>query len=130
LRPPSSRAARAVGSRCFSVGGPIWGADDAGAPVVSLYTKEGCTLCDEAVAVLSGLRPQAPHSLVAVDITDAENKAWFERYKYDIPVLHVNGAYWAKHRLTEAEARAALAEARDGAFMERPGQPDAGRLKR
>ena len=40
-----------------------------------------------------------PHTLEAVDITDADNAEWFSKYKYDIPVLHVNGQYWAKNGL-------------------------------
>ena len=48
---------------------------------------------------------------------------WWDKYKYDIPVLHVNGAYWTKHRVTAEEVVAAVAEARTGAFAPRGGQP-------
>ena len=50
--------------------------------------------------------------------------------QYDIPVLHIDGAFWAKHRLTETEAREALAEAQAGRFEARAGEPDAERLER
>lgn len=33
-----------------------------------------------------------------VDITLPENKPWFKKYKYDIPVLHINGKFMLKHR--------------------------------
>lgn len=130
----SSRALLFAGrQRCrflaASVSGVIYSADEA--PKIELYTKEGCTLCDDAVAVLK--QCTEPHTLELVDIT--EDQEIFDAYKYDIPVLHVDGVYFAKHRITTAEAEATLREAkdlkRDGRpFNERPGRPDAKRLER
>ncbi len=34
-----------------------------------------------------------------VDITLPTNKPWYDKYRYDIPVLHLNGQYIAKHRI-------------------------------
>lgn len=34
-----------------------------------------------------------------VYITEPENKDVYERYRYDIPVLHLNGQFLCKHRL-------------------------------
>lgn len=67
-------------------------------PTVRLFTKEGCTLCDKAKEVLVQASQEQPHTLEAVDITDVENSYYWARYKYDIPVLTINGIYWAKHR--------------------------------
>jgi hypothetical protein len=39
------------------------------------------------------------YKLVEVDITRPENKAWHDKYKYDIPVLHLQGDFLTKHRL-------------------------------
>ena len=64
LQPPRTRARHL---RHFSVSGPIYEGEG---PTVELFTKEGCTLCDDAKAVLDALRNDAPHSLIAVDITD------------------------------------------------------------
>ena len=124
LQPQRTRARH---TRHFSVSGPVYEGDG---PTVELFTKEGCTLCDEAKAVLDALRADAPHSLVAVDITDQDKTELWDRYKYDIPVLAIDGVYWTKHRVTEGDARAALAEAASGNFRERPGEPDASRLER
>ena len=99
-------------------------------PTVRLFTKAGCTLCDDAKAVLRAVSAAAPHSLEAVDITDAEHEGWFRRYKYDIPVLHINGQYWAKHRITLDDTLAALQAAQEGSFEAQRGEPDAGRLER
>jgi Glutaredoxin-like domain (DUF836) len=88
--------------------------------VVTLFTKEGCTLCDKVVDVLRELRPDHPHSLVAVDITDDDQGYYWDRYKYDIPVLHLNSVYWTKHRLTKADAQQALMAAAAGTWQPSP----------
>ena len=49
--------------------------------------------------------------------------------RYDIPVLHVDGQYWTKHRVTAEEAVAAIGEAAAGDFAPRRGQPDASRAE-
>ena len=98
-------------------------------PNVTLFTKGGCTLCDKVKDVLECIRTDHPHSLYAVDITDDDKTHWFDKYKYDIPVLHMNGIYWAKHRLTIDDAISGLIEARNGQFTLRNGEPDASRLE-
>ncbi|XP_064499387.1 glutaredoxin-like protein C5orf63 homolog isoform X2 [Pseudopipra pipra] len=37
--------------------------------------------------------------LQEVDITLPENSAWNDKYKYDIPVFHLNGKFLMKHRV-------------------------------
>lgn len=51
-----------------------------------------CTLCDICMCMCM--------HVIQVDITDEDKKEWWDKYKYDIPVLHVNGDYWIKHRTT------------------------------
>ena len=99
-------------------------------PMVQLYTKDGCTLCDKVSDVLKLLREDHPHSLDAVDITDDDKKDIFDKYKWDIPVLHINGKYWTKHKLDEQEARVALSAAENGEFEERRGEPNASAIER
>ena len=52
---------------------------------VEVYTKQGCSLCDDA---LEDLR-RAGVRFVARDIR--ENLAWFTRWRYSVPVLVVDG---------------------------------------
>lgn len=115
-----------------SVTGTVYTVQDKGAPVVSLFTKEGCTLCDKVKDILVSVRDDydCPHSLEAVDITDADKTDLYERYKYDIPVLHVNGRYWAKHSITAKEAVQGIRKATEGTFNSPKGEPDAGALER
>jgi uncharacterized membrane protein len=54
---------------------------------VTLYTKKGCHLCDQAKADLASLQEKLPHRLVEVDIESDPvlHKAYFEK----IPVVEV-----------------------------------------
>ena len=56
---------------------------------VTLYTRAGCCLCDEARAVLDRVRTRRPFALVVVDIEadDALHRRYLER----IPVVAVDG---------------------------------------
>ena len=118
-------SASAASLRSQSVSGEVYAAAEAGSPVVELFTKANCPLCDEAKAVLRQCAVAEPHTLVAVDITDRDNRHWWSRYKYDIPVLRLDGAYWAKHRLEPDDCIRALRAARAGSFTAPPGEPNA-----
>ena len=113
----------------LSVSGVLYSAPS-DKPTVRLFTKAGCTLCDVAKEVLAGAAVERPHTLEAVDITDADNAVWFDKYKYDIPVLHIDGKYWAKHRITAEGSLDALTAAAEKRFEECAGEPDAARLER
>lgn len=94
-------------------------------PTVKLFTKEGCTLCDYVKNTLVAIVDDHPHTLMQIDITDEEHVEWFNRYKFDIPVLHMNDIYWTKHRLSVDEAVGAMKEALQGNFSLREGEPNA-----
>ncbi|KAL7434591.1 hypothetical protein ACHAXH_009215 [Discostella pseudostelligera] len=114
-------------SSISSVSGPIY--ELKGVPTVKLFTKQGCTLCDKVKDALESVREVQPHSLIQVDITDDDKQEWFSKYKYDIPVLHINDIYWTKHRLSIEDAIAGISEACAGDFSARRGEPDASRLE-
>ena len=72
---------RSISSRLFaSVSGTVYDSKP-GTPVIKLYTKEDCSLCDKVKDVLQAVRITHPHSLVAVDITDPENREYYQKYK-------------------------------------------------
>ena len=110
--------------RALSVTGTKWRSDAEDAPVVTLFTKKDCSLCDDVVAVLRKYRRHYPHSLEAVDITDKEHGELHGRYWMDIPVLQMDGEFWAKHRISADEVVAALVDATNGEFVARKGEPD------
>lgn len=116
--------------RGSSVTGTVYEATEPDAPEVTLFTKEGCTLCDKVKDVLDELRESHPHSLSQIDITDKGHSLFYDKYKYDIPVLHVDGQYWIKHRTTIDQAREGLEAIRDGTFRSPPGEPNASAMER
>ncbi|XP_003477266.1 glutaredoxin-like protein C5orf63 homolog [Cavia porcellus] len=66
-------------------------------PVLTLFTKDPCPLCDEAKELLKPYKNR--FVLQEVDITLPENSAWYERYQFDIPVFHLNGQFLMMHRV-------------------------------
>lgn len=76
--------------------------------LVTLYTKAGCTLCDEVAATLQALRPTYPHQLQQIDITTDDTL--FFRYRYTIPVIQID-TQTLKAPLTAAQLTHALRQA-------------------
>jgi len=68
-------------------------------PTLTLYTKYPCPLCDEAKEVLMKSSLWNQFVWQEVDIRLPENKKWFGRYRYEIPVFHLNGKFLMKHRV-------------------------------
>lgn len=63
--------------------------------VLTMYTKDNCSLCDVLVDELEPFR----HRIVFEKIDITKHEKYFDLYHYDIPVLHLNGEYLCKHRL-------------------------------
>jgi len=74
--------------------------------IIEIYSKSQCPLCDEAKEVLAQVRRRVPFELREVDIT--QDPALFEEYRYDIPVVFVNGRKAFKHRLDAKAVEARL----------------------
>uniref|UniRef100_A0A672I752 Glutaredoxin-like protein n=1 Tax=Salarias fasciatus TaxID=181472 RepID=A0A672I752_SALFA len=66
-------------------------------PTLTLFTKDPCPLCDEAKELLEPFKHRV--SPTQVDISLPENQQWFVRYRWDIPVFHLNGRFVMKHRV-------------------------------
>lgn len=72
--------------------------------LVELYGKKGCHLCEVAREILLELQEEAPFELREVDIS--ADPALYARYRWDIPVIAVDGEEWARHRIDpETERR-------------------------
>ena len=68
---------------------------------VVLYTRERCSLCETAKAVILAVRRQVPFDFREVDIGWSGDL--YEDYKHDIPVIEVDGKRAFKYRV-DAEA--------------------------
>jgi glutaredoxin len=73
---------------------------------VTLYTRPGCHLCDDARAALERLQTQHAFTLEEVDIEsdDALHRAYLER----IPVILLDGEHVADYFVDEAALAARL----------------------
>ena len=118
-----------------SVTGEIFIGEDANAPQLTLFTKSGCTLCEVVVEKLREIKENdaLKFGLNSVDITDEGREEVYEKYKYDIPVVHFNSRYWFKHRPpADSTLTAALStlEGENSQVTAIGTEPDAGRLER
>jgi glutaredoxin len=74
---------------------------------VVVYGRPGCHLCDDALAVLQGIRADAPFDLRTVNIEDDD--ALLRAYLERIPVVAVDGEEVYDYHVDEADLRARLA---------------------
>jgi glutaredoxin len=67
---------------------------------VTLYTRPGCHLCDDARAAIERVRERAPFRLVEIDIEsdDALHRTYLER----IPVVELDGEELFEYFVDEA----------------------------
>lgn len=77
---------------------------------VDIYSKADCSLCEALKEVVLAVREEVPFVLVETDIRASPEL--FQRHRYDIPVLLVNGQVAFKHRVTAEELRARLLQER------------------
>lgn len=81
----------------------------AGPRDVTLYTRPGCHLCEEAKAAIAPLLGEFDATLHEVNI---ENDPVLEaRYGWDIPVIFVGARKAAKHRVDVEQFRCQLEQA-------------------
>lgn len=82
----------------------------AGPLEVTLYTRPGCHLCEEAKALLEPLLAEFGATLREMNID--EDRELIERYGWDIPVIFLGTHKVAKHRVDCTQFRRQLEEAR------------------
>ena len=70
---------------------------------VIVYSRPGCHLCDEAKAAIENSGLSDHYTLEEVNIeSDAE---LLRKYKYDIPVVMIDGEEAFRHRVDSAQLR-------------------------
>ncbi|HUB82264.1 MAG TPA: glutaredoxin family protein [Bryobacteraceae bacterium] len=70
-------------------------------PLVTLYTRAGCCLCDEAKRVLADARRRADFDYQEFDIDgDPELRS---RYNDEVPVIAINQVKAFKYKVTRDE---------------------------
>lgn len=78
---------------------------------VTVYTRDGCHLCDEAVAVVRATAAGEPR--VTVELVDIDaDPVLHERYTVRVPVVAVDGVEIAEFQIAPEQLLAALAAVR------------------
>jgi glutaredoxin len=75
-------------------------------PRITLYTRPGCHLCDDARVVVERVCADLGESFEEVDITTDDDLA--DRFGEDVPVTFVDGKQHDFWRVDENRLRAAL----------------------
>ncbi|KAJ5098767.1 hypothetical protein N7532_005768 [Penicillium argentinense] len=91
---------------------------------LTLFTRAGCGLCDNAKATVTKLHKRRPFEYIETYIDEPGNKKWKDVYDFDVPVLHVQSvgeglpkeaelsdARKLFHRMTEQEVEKLVDEA-------------------
>jgi glutaredoxin len=73
---------------------------------VVLYTREGCSLCEKAKAIILAARKQIAFEFREIDIGWAGEL--YEDHKHDIPVIEIDGKRAFKHRVDPAALKERL----------------------
>jgi glutaredoxin len=66
---------------------------------LTLFSKPGCHLCEDARALVDELQPSYGYAVEEIDITTRDDL--FARYRYDIPVVLMNGEEIARGRIDD-----------------------------
>jgi glutaredoxin len=77
---------------------------------VTLYTRPGCHLCDEAKSQIAPLLAEFGAQLREVNVDS--DPALQALYNLDVPVIFLDGRKIAKHRVDTGQFRRQLLEAR------------------
>ena len=76
---------------------------------VTLYTRPGCHLCEEAKAAIAPILRELGAVLREVNVD--EDEILKERYGWDVPVIFIGPHKAAKHRVDLAQFRRQLRDA-------------------
>ncbi len=75
---------------------------------LTVYSKPGCHLCEEAIRTLTHLQAQTPFTLEEINIQD--DPALFAEYGEQIPVVLLNGEMLFEYTVDEGVLRQKLKE--------------------
>jgi glutaredoxin len=83
--------------------------------IVRIYSKPDCCLCAQAKEILERVRSRIPFDLVEEDIR--ADPVLFATYRYDIPVVIIEGLATYKHRLDESVVEECLRQGLGGTHV-------------
>jgi len=75
-------------------------------PTLTLFTKENCQLCDEALEQLEPFLHQV--KLEEIDIEEDGKEDYFNKFRYEIPVFFLNNKFLCKNKIDLEKLQSAL----------------------
>jgi glutaredoxin len=79
-------------------------------PTVTVYTRENCHLCTEALSTVHSVAESVSRS-VTIELVDVDERADLqEEYGDRVPYVLIDGTPKFKYRVNEGELREALSE--------------------
>lgn len=85
---------------------------------LTLYSKPDCSLCDEAKRAVAEFQSECAFKLEVVDIT--KDPDLWQRYRYEIPVLHIDGQEATRHHVSLKKLRVLRKRWEQGESLPRP----------
>jgi len=73
---------------------------------IEIYSKKDCHLCDEAKAKLREFAERFPIHVDEIDIE--QDPVVFEKHRYEIPVVYLEGRKLFKYRIDDAKLERAI----------------------
>jgi len=73
---------------------------------VELFSGRHCSLCDKAKTLIEKVRRELPFNLRETLVEPGSSH--YEEYRDHIPVVHINGTFFCRHRVNEEEFRRTL----------------------
>lgn len=77
---------------------------------ITFYTRDGCHLCDDALAVVLAVRAEVPFALSVVDLDREAPPEKRAAYDWEVPVIELDGRKIAKFTVDAARLRRLLAD--------------------
>jgi glutaredoxin len=74
--------------------------------IVTMYSRPNCHLCEEAKLAMDAANCPGQYDLEVINIES--DPQLLERYKYDIPVVLINGEEAFRHRVNSHDFRKAI----------------------
>lgn len=74
--------------------------------IVQMYSKDQCSLCDEAKALLAQVRSEFPHEVRETKLS--EGHPLYAKYQNSVPVLEFPNGGTLSGKITEAQLRASF----------------------
>jgi glutaredoxin len=74
--------------------------------MVTVYSRHGCHLCENAVTTLEGLREELAFE---IDVIYIDGDSELERlYGHEVPVIHINGEHHDFYKVDPERFRSSL----------------------